>query len=57
LGTQDFWRLRIGVGRPSSSEKETVVDYVLHDFGKAERDALDDKEEEIMGSVLTFLAM
>ena len=32
IGTQDFWRLRIGIGHPrdtAASERE-VVDYVLH---------------------------
>jgi peptidyl-tRNA hydrolase, PTH1 family len=47
LNTQDFWRLRIGIGHPrelASSEQE-VVDYVLHvpavDDRKAIEQALD----------------
>jgi PTH1 family peptidyl-tRNA hydrolase len=31
LGTQDFWRLRLGIGHPRDSEltEQQVVDYVL----------------------------
>jgi peptidyl-tRNA hydrolase, PTH1 family len=32
LGTQDFLRLRIGVGRPGRGDRRSVSDYVLSDF-------------------------
>jgi len=32
LGTQDFTRLRIGVGRPERGDPRTLADYVLADF-------------------------
>ena len=32
LGTQDFSRLRIGVGRPERGDPRTLADYVLADF-------------------------
>ena len=32
LGTQDFLRLRIGVGRPGRGDRRTVADYVLAPF-------------------------
>jgi len=32
LGTQDFLRLRIGVGRPSRGDPRSVADYVLSSF-------------------------
>jgi PTH1 family peptidyl-tRNA hydrolase len=32
LGTQDFLRLRIGVGRPERGDRRTLADYVLADF-------------------------
>lgn len=38
LGTQDFWRIRVGIGRPNI--KETTPDYVLADFNKEEIDFL-----------------
>ena len=43
LGTQDFWRLRIGIGHPgpsSPNKANEVVDYVLKAPTKAENDAL-----------------
>ena len=33
LGTQDFLRLRIGVGRPGRGDPRAVADYVLEPFG------------------------
>ncbi len=38
LGTQDFLRLRIGVGRPGRGDPRSVADYVLSPFD-AEQDA------------------
>ncbi len=32
LGSQDFLRLRIGVGRPGRGDRRSVADYVLADF-------------------------
>lgn len=40
LGTQDFWRVRLGIGHPG--DKSKVSGYVLHDFSKAEQDWLPD---------------
>ena len=39
LGTQDFLRLRVGVGRPGRGDRRPVADYVLSGF-----DAEDDVE-------------
>ena len=39
LGTQDFTRLRIGVGRPERGDPRSLADYVLADF-----DAHDDAD-------------
>jgi PTH1 family peptidyl-tRNA hydrolase len=36
LGTQDFLRLRIGVGRPGRGDPRSVADYVLSPFGAEE---------------------
>ncbi|MGB4056734.1 MAG: aminoacyl-tRNA hydrolase [Alphaproteobacteria bacterium] len=38
LGTPDFWRVRLGVGRPVHGE---VHDYVLSDFAKQDKEGLD----------------
>jgi peptidyl-tRNA hydrolase, PTH1 family len=36
LGTQDFLRLRIGVGRPERGDPRDLADYVLSDFDAAD---------------------
>ena len=35
LGSQNYWRVRLGIGHPGS--KERVLGYVLGDFAKADR--------------------
>jgi PTH1 family peptidyl-tRNA hydrolase len=35
LGTQDYWRVRLGIGHPGS--KERVLSHVLGDFSKEDR--------------------
>jgi PTH1 family peptidyl-tRNA hydrolase len=43
LGTQDYWRLRIGIGHPRlSASQQTVVDYVLHRPRKEEQMPIDE---------------
>src|SRR6185503_10336218 len=32
LGTQEFLRLRVGVGRPERGDRRTLADFVLSDF-------------------------
>ncbi len=39
LGTNEFWRLKFGVGRPRGSKDP--ADHVLEPFSKAERDDVD----------------
>jgi PTH1 family peptidyl-tRNA hydrolase len=36
LGGRDFWRVRVGVGRPDSTDPEVVADYVLSRFPEPE---------------------
>lgn len=38
LGTGDFIRVRVGIGRPPG--RQAPADFVLHDFGSTERQAL-----------------
>jgi PTH1 family peptidyl-tRNA hydrolase len=38
FGTADFWRLRIGIGRPNHRD---ISGWVLSDFSAAEREILD----------------
>ena len=40
LGTNEFWRLKVGVGRPP--DRVDPADYVLNRFAKVERAAVDD---------------
>ncbi len=52
LGTDAVLRLRIGIDRPDSKDKEVVSDYVLGDFTKAERKVL---EESVFPKALGML--
>jgi PTH1 family peptidyl-tRNA hydrolase len=60
FGTADFWRLRIGIGRPDSRRPgqggregsgEGIVDWVLSDFGAAEMQML----EQVLDAAATAL--
>jgi peptidyl-tRNA hydrolase, PTH1 family len=43
LGTQDYWRLRIGIGHPRTFQvQQAVADYVLHRPRKEEQVPIDD---------------
>lgn len=42
LGTPDFIRVRVGIGRPPPGFRGEVADYVLQDFDAMERAELDD---------------
>lgn len=54
LHTQQFPRLRIGIGRPTNSRMETV-DFVLGSAAQAEREMLTTAEERAAEAALTFL--
>jgi PTH1 family peptidyl-tRNA hydrolase len=51
LGSRQFYRLRIGVGRPADDQE--VVDYVLQAPSNAERDSI----EEGLGKALEFMPL
>jgi peptidyl-tRNA hydrolase, PTH1 family len=56
LGTQDFWRLRLGIGHPGASlpnKGEAVISYVLHQPTKSEIKLI----EEGIDSSTTLLPM
>jgi PTH1 family peptidyl-tRNA hydrolase len=48
LGTADFWRLRIGIGRPNHSD---IASYVLSDFSRDEMPVL----EQVLASTASAL--
>lgn len=45
LGTEDFWRVRIGIGHPG--DKNRVSSYVLSDFAKSDTDWVERIKEAI----------
>ena len=48
LGIADFWRARVGIGRPEESEKEgRVADFVLEKFSQEEENSLKKVIEEV----------
>jgi PTH1 family peptidyl-tRNA hydrolase len=53
LGTKDYVRVRFGIGRPPG--RQDPADYVLSDFGAAERKELDflvDRAADVVESVV-----
>ena len=54
LDTKDFWRLRIGVDRPTNQNQ--VADYVLTPFKKEEKNLIDEKMNYIEEQITTFLS-
>lgn len=54
LGTSDFPRLRIGIGRPD--DKSEVVDYVLGGLSAAEQETLSEAVERAAAAVNLWLA-
>lgn len=54
LGTQDFYRLRIGVGRPP--DKDNVVSWVLGRFPAAEKTLAEASVKEAVEAILCFAA-
>lgn len=55
LGTEEFPRLRIGIGRPPT--KEGVVDYVLSDFSEEEWAVMERAYDEAVAAIETFLQL
>jgi len=55
LGTEEFPRLRIGIGRPPT--KEEVVDYVLSDFSEEEWAIMEGAYDKAVAAIETFLQL
>lgn len=53
LGSPDFWRLKLGVGRPPGSVDPAV--FVLKPFSKRERPEIDVMVEEAADVIETFI--
>jgi peptidyl-tRNA hydrolase, PTH1 family len=56
LGTPEFIRVRVGVGRPPSGFKGDVADFVLNDFDAMERAELPDVVDRAASAVEAVLA-
>lgn len=56
LGTPEFGRVRIGIGRPTAGFKGDVADWVLQDFSGAERDELPNSLKAAVESVVDIAA-
>ncbi len=55
MGTHEFPRLRLGIGRPDGIHRDDVVDYVLEPFGKEEVPAVQEVVERAAEGVRVFL--
>jgi PTH1 family peptidyl-tRNA hydrolase len=60
-GTRDFYRVRVGIGRPeidtNASDKEsTVIDYVLKDFTREEKKIIDTVIPQVSEAIAFLLA-
>jgi PTH1 family peptidyl-tRNA hydrolase len=52
LGTQDYWRLRIGIGHPRTLNlQQAVADYVLHRPRKEEQAQIDEAIAKSLGVI------
>ncbi len=59
LGSQDFIRIRVGIGRPQISDEikdRGVVDYVLGDFSAEEKSILEDTIHRVAAAVESLLS-
>ena len=57
LGTQDYWRLRIGIGHPRNlNHNQPVVDFVLHRPKKEEQLLIDESIEKSLQVIPLLVA-
>lgn len=55
LGTQDYWRLRIGIGHPRTLQlQQPVIDFVLHRPRKDEQPLIDEAIEKSLRVIPTL---
>lgn len=54
LGTDNFWRIRIGIDNRKPEERIPGEEYVLEDFTKEERKTIDRVIDEICKKLATF---
>jgi PTH1 family peptidyl-tRNA hydrolase len=61
IGTQDFYRVRVGIGRPENDGKavdkeSTIIDYVLRDFNREEKEIIDGVIPQVSEAIAFLLA-
>lgn len=61
IGTQEFYRVRVGIGRPEADEKTAdkesdVIDYVLRDFTREEKKIIDTVIPKVAEAITYLLA-
>lgn len=54
LGTENFWRIRIGIDNRNPEKRISGEDYVLQDFNQEEKNILDKVIDEICRKLATF---
>lgn len=54
LGSQQFWRLRLGIGHPG--DRNAVADYVLRKPPQSERELIEKSVEQSLGALELLLA-
>ncbi|MBI4303466.1 MAG: aminoacyl-tRNA hydrolase [Chloroflexi bacterium] len=60
LGSQDFYRIRVGIGRPNRTEDldendAAIIDYVLSDFTPEERQTINEVIPRVSAAILCLL--
>jgi PTH1 family peptidyl-tRNA hydrolase len=55
LGSQDFIRIRIGIGRPPEASEEEIISYVLSDFTPEQKKAITPVIPKVTEAILYLL--
>ncbi len=60
IGTQDFYRVRVGIGRPEAdnipAKEDAVIGYVLSDFTYEEKKVIDETIPQVSEAIAFLLA-
>lgn len=60
IGTRDFYRIRVGIGRPEGDDtpvkEDAVIAYVLNDFTREERKIIDETIPRVSESITYLLS-
>ena len=62
IGTRDFYRIRVGIGRPEADDsstpakEEAIIDYVLSDFTPEEKKIIDETIPQVSEAIAYLLS-